>query len=255
MCPLQQGCDSRWLHPRIYNWPDYESGLPNHIHLSYWTSGRASDVTDAILKQFEAIRRKSPILNVFLQASLRIDAGTKTITGTGVKRVDQSDRRTGFIDRKYNIIVVAAGFGLERKDPSYDSALTGGARTSLSRSSLLVVRAPLSCRVTEMALLSICVASRSNGFVKDTIIKELFGPALEQSEDELRAWRAMAGLSPDAPGTLPRPDPDDDGASSRSLGSADLARHGGLSPPLLAHKAGNRVDPHGADASGELVPQ
>jgi len=25
LCPLQQGSDSRWLHPNIYEWPDFGS--------------------------------------------------------------------------------------------------------------------------------------------------------------------------------------------------------------------------------------
>src|ERR1700742_1387569 len=45
LLPLQQGSDSRWLHPHIYDWPvegseSFSAALP----VLNWTAARASDV-------------------------------------------------------------------------------------------------------------------------------------------------------------------------------------------------------------------
>src|SRR6185437_3120453 len=45
LCPLQQGSDTRWLHPRIYAWPDRGSRAPAaSLPILNWSEGRASDI-------------------------------------------------------------------------------------------------------------------------------------------------------------------------------------------------------------------
>jgi FAD dependent oxidoreductase len=53
LLPLQHGSDTRWLHPRIYNWPadDSESAVAD-LPLLNWTAARASDVAAQILLEW-----------------------------------------------------------------------------------------------------------------------------------------------------------------------------------------------------------
>src|SRR6266404_8685966 len=58
LCHLQHGCDTRWLHPHIYDWPvagsdDPYAGLP----LLNWKEGTAATVTEQIMSEFEEIAK------------------------------------------------------------------------------------------------------------------------------------------------------------------------------------------------------
>src|SRR5262249_39707962 len=57
-CPLQQGCDTRWLHPHVYEWPAAGTlrpvaGLP----IMNWREGRASDVAHHLLEEWRRRRK------------------------------------------------------------------------------------------------------------------------------------------------------------------------------------------------------
>src|SRR5258708_3760084 len=56
LLPLQHGSDTRWLHPRIYNWPadDSESAVAD-LPLLNWTAARASDVAAQILLEWSEL--------------------------------------------------------------------------------------------------------------------------------------------------------------------------------------------------------
>lgn len=56
LLPLQHGCDSRWLHPHIYDWPKpgseaYSAALP----VLNWTAGRASDVVVQVMDAWREV--------------------------------------------------------------------------------------------------------------------------------------------------------------------------------------------------------
>jgi hypothetical protein len=53
LMPLQQGSDSRWLHPHIYDWPreGSESGVAM-LPVLNWTAARASDVVVQVLTEW-----------------------------------------------------------------------------------------------------------------------------------------------------------------------------------------------------------
>lgn len=54
LLPLQQGSDSRWLHPRIYDWPDEGSEASvAMLRVLNWSAARASDVVVQILTQWK----------------------------------------------------------------------------------------------------------------------------------------------------------------------------------------------------------
>jgi hypothetical protein len=56
LLPMQQGSDSRWLHPRIYDWPGEGAGTSNaRLPVLDWRAPRASDVVVQILAAWDAI--------------------------------------------------------------------------------------------------------------------------------------------------------------------------------------------------------
>ncbi|MEF3132215.1 FAD-dependent oxidoreductase [Rhizobium sp. 268] len=56
LLPLQQGSDTRWLHPHIYNWPAEGSEISAaNLPLLNWTAARASDVVVQVLGQWRSL--------------------------------------------------------------------------------------------------------------------------------------------------------------------------------------------------------
>jgi hypothetical protein len=125
LCPFQLGCDTRWLHPRLYEWPQQGSRAPSsQLPIFNWQAGRASDVAHSILRWFE--RGKAALqgdpLEIYLSVEhLVIDAKTRNIEWIGRNSV-----RTNFSSkvegqrRQFDVIVLATGFGVE--DLAGDSA-------------------------------------------------------------------------------------------------------------------------------------
>ncbi|MFB9122519.1 FAD-dependent monooxygenase [Paraburkholderia dipogonis] len=59
LLPLQQGSDSRWLHPHIYDWPKVGSlSGAALLPVLNWTAARASDVVVQILGEWKATYRE-----------------------------------------------------------------------------------------------------------------------------------------------------------------------------------------------------
>ena len=56
LLPLQQGSDTRWLHPNIYDWPD-EGSEANvaMLPIMNWTAARASDVVVQVLADWRRV--------------------------------------------------------------------------------------------------------------------------------------------------------------------------------------------------------
>jgi hypothetical protein len=56
LCPLQEGSDTRWVHPRIYDWPNEGSTSPAAaLPILNWNAGRASDVVVEVLDEWKKI--------------------------------------------------------------------------------------------------------------------------------------------------------------------------------------------------------
>jgi len=56
LLPLQQGSDSRWLHPQIYEWPGEGSeASAAMLPVLNWTAGRASDVVVQVLSEWQRV--------------------------------------------------------------------------------------------------------------------------------------------------------------------------------------------------------
>lgn len=129
LCPLQQGADNRWLHPRIYEWPAPGSRSPSaSLPVLDWSEGRASDVARKILSEFgefsKAFGASEERLNIFLGLRhFRINATKNEIDWIANK----AERNGAFFHTgetqgdslKFDTIVLAVGFGLETQSPDY----------------------------------------------------------------------------------------------------------------------------------------
>jgi len=122
LCPLQQGSDTRWLHPRIYDWPALGSRAPNaRLPVLNWSEGRASDVAKTILELFGVYCKEyasTATLRVYLGLRyLQINSAVLEIQWIGNNASSEGaflrfGGWEGAIE-KFDIIILAVGFGLE----------------------------------------------------------------------------------------------------------------------------------------------
>jgi hypothetical protein len=118
LCPLQQGSDARWVHPRIYEWPNKGSNLPTAaLPLLNWNAGRASDVVVEILKEWESLKRALPkeqkIDEYVSVRHLRVSSKME-IEWVGQKLGLQSDSATSGTKEPFDSVILAVGFGMEK---------------------------------------------------------------------------------------------------------------------------------------------
>lgn len=200
LCPLQQGSDTRWLHPHIYEWPEYGSRAPSaSLPVLNWKEGRASDVAREVLRGFTAYceRYSRDSLRVYLGLKhLQVTSTTNNIewigsraAGYGPFHVTEAEGA----NESFDIIILASGFGLEDESfkeitPSYwrneqfgQPILTGSKRPYLVSG------------FGDGALIDICRLA-IEGFRQDTILYELFGDELEEVERRLRANRSALSI-------------------------------------------------------------
>ncbi|MBV7522577.1 FAD-dependent oxidoreductase [Ensifer sp. ENS12] len=134
LLPLQQGSDTRWLHPHIYNWPAEGSEISAaNLPLLNWTAARASDVVVQVLSSWRSLIEKieksgserKPKISLFCNTRhLQIHESSArkklTIEWIGEERDPKSGNigaevakgsmgRTGDFD----VVIMATGFGLE----------------------------------------------------------------------------------------------------------------------------------------------
>jgi hypothetical protein len=127
LLPLQQGSDTRWLHPHIYDWPrEGSNASAAMLPVLNWTAARASDVVVQVLTNWEAIvkhHHEQQTIHVFCNARhLQISRlnGKGRLEWVGEKR----DPATGTAllsgqtpvgsAEVFNVIILAVGFGLEK---------------------------------------------------------------------------------------------------------------------------------------------
>lgn len=200
LCPLQQGSDTRWLHPLLYSWPELGSRRPSAgLPVLDWKAGRASDIASQILNKFgdrcmkcADFKREEP--TVFLGLGhLRIDASLREIEWIGnsavrdgrhFRAVDSTGQR-----RKFGTVVIATGFGLEA-DQRVEGAIASG---SYWRNDTLGQPLLSGTRLTfvvsghgDGGLVDLCRLTIER-FRQDTILSEIFGDDLELVEKEFRA--------------------------------------------------------------------
>lgn len=199
LCPLQQGSDTRWLHPRIYDWPRPGSRAPGaSLPLLNWSEGRASDVARTILNGFGALCDALDPGNVRLRVVLGLGHFRITPRSNTVEWAGSVARRSGafFSAGKseghvgdFEVIVLAAGFGLEASHDSYTNVSYW--RNEQLGQPLLDgnVRNYVVSGYGDGALTDLCRLTIER-YRQDTILYELFGMDLEAFETNLwRSWQ------------------------------------------------------------------
>lgn len=195
ICPLQQGSDTRWVHPHIYRWPEHGSRAPDAgLPVLNWTEGRASDVSREVLEGFGsyADHYGENRLELYLGLNhLRVEATTRTIEWMG-----RRGKRFGAYvrsgephgdRRRFDVIVLATGFGLEEGVEQADGTSSYWRNDRLSQPQLSGGRVTyLLSGFGDGALVDLCRLTIER-FRQDTILYELFGTDLEKLEDGLRA--------------------------------------------------------------------
>lgn len=141
LLPLQQGSDSRWLHPHIYDWPATGSLCGAALlPVLNWTAARASDVVVQILSEWKEVYDEW-LTNSQRKLSLYANARHLQVHETGPDsdklRIEwvgeQRDPRDGIASHsansstatsiqslttgsseKFDLVILAVGFGTER---------------------------------------------------------------------------------------------------------------------------------------------
>jgi hypothetical protein len=132
LMPLQQGSDTRWLHPHIYDWPDEGSETDvAMLPLLNWTAARASDVAVQVLQSWKRIARRHTAIQLYcntrhLQVSQsKVEPMQARVEWVGDKRNAADGTSLGedgaAIGRAecFDLVVLAVGFGIEDGQPSY----------------------------------------------------------------------------------------------------------------------------------------
>lgn len=109
---MQSGNDTRWIHPKIYDWPDKDAELPTaDLPIFRWRMDRAGAVAEQLLKQFESI----------------IDQATKN-GGSLEKKYNAHDIKlhetlnastlsvcpSNSVPDLHDVAIIATGFGVEK---------------------------------------------------------------------------------------------------------------------------------------------
>jgi hypothetical protein len=194
LCSLQQGCDTRWLHPRVYHWPEPGSRAPSaSLPVLNWWEGRASDVADQILRGFERYIRHAQgttqRLSVFLGVDyLSINPSSREMQWTGrAGNFDgpfvRADRATGQA-QVFDRIVLAVGFGVEQQ-------AEGSATPRYWHNDQLAhprldgsVRSYVVSGYGDGAVVDLCRLTIER-FRQDRILYDVFGSDLEHAEARL----------------------------------------------------------------------
>lgn len=133
LLPLQQGSDTRWLHPHIYDWPASGSeASAAMLPVLNWTAARSSDVVVQVLSEWKQVVLNKPNkLRLFCNARHVQIAGCKDhaekarLEWVGEKRTPEdgtileAGEQTAGAAETFDIIVLAVGFGVEKAKASY----------------------------------------------------------------------------------------------------------------------------------------
>jgi hypothetical protein len=192
LCPLQQGCDIRWLHPHIYDWPDPGSnrrvaGLP----LMNWEEGRASDVAYNLINEWSRRVSRAKVSGTNVKQTLSI---THLILDRNhkIEWVGTTDGQPDGNCKEFDIIVLAVGFGEEASANKKYKAISywrnedfGQQRLSVDQKQSILISGTGDGGLIDL------LRVRLGQFRQDTIIDELFPkqnnkviPILQQLKNE-----------------------------------------------------------------------
>jgi hypothetical protein len=117
LCPLQLGSDTRWVHPHIYGWPDDDSNSPAAaLPLLNWNAGRASDVAAQVLQAWDKLLSSvQKRIDIFLNVKHLRLYETLHVEWVGEKSSINKPVLPSGDKEKFDSVVLAVGFGLERE--------------------------------------------------------------------------------------------------------------------------------------------
>jgi hypothetical protein len=131
LLPLQQGSDTRWLHPHIYDWPTEGSeAAAAMLPVLNWTAARSSDVVVQVLGEWAKIAEKKSNLRLFCNARhLQVTRSVENQQQARIEWVGEmrdpidggihSDGAARGLSSNYDAVILSVGFGLEAGDSSY----------------------------------------------------------------------------------------------------------------------------------------
>jgi hypothetical protein len=193
LCPLQKGSDIRWVHPRIYEWPDEESELPTAaLPILNWNAGRASDVVMEILNGWRDIVNRSIASNREIEEYTNVKhlrvTETLDIEWVGEKLGPQTTN-TGY-RKKFSAVILAVGFGMDSATvPYWRNEQLGQPEMALGRRVYLVSGHGDGGLVDLFRI-------RIAGFRQDRILADLFSmaPQLKSRLGELKEKLRLGSL-------------------------------------------------------------
>ncbi len=184
-CHLQDGCDTRHIHPHNYDWPipgwDYPyADLP----ILSWKAGTAAEVTEQIVRQFKIMSgpRKNPKCKCFYRATTRLAPNNVILWDNSENEDDPCGRED------FDIIILAVGFGIEHHVP--DGFVSSYWRNDDLNQSLPGItsekRQFLFISGTGDGALIDLIRSCVSGFNQASIYDQLFGNNEQKLHDALR---------------------------------------------------------------------
>lgn len=184
LLPLQQGSDSRWLHPRIYDWPrEGSQASVAMLPVLNWTAARASDVVVQVLSEWKKTLCGSdtdPTLYCntrHLQIHECGDGtprvklewiGEKRTAIDGTTKQDSSQSNVGRSDI-FDLVILAIGFGVER-----DGALSYWRNETMGQPSLDQPRRTFLVSGQGDGAMIDVLRLRISQYRQDRILEELF---------------------------------------------------------------------------------
>jgi hypothetical protein len=128
LLPLQQGSDTRWLHPHIYDWPEGDSdAAAAMLPILNWTAARASDVVVQVMTSWQDIVKRSECkLALYCNARhLQVSAHPETPERAQIEWVGElrdpadgaaspSEPHARGQSEAFDLVVLSVGFGLEK---------------------------------------------------------------------------------------------------------------------------------------------
>ena len=213
LLPLQQGSDSRWLHPQIYDWPaDWSESTAAMLPILNWTAARASDVVVQVLAEWrqiaaDALRgKKKETLRLYCNTRhLQVDVCSGNPNMAQVEWVgDQRRPSDGHNVRNeeptgqsepFHLVVMAVGFGLEKED-----ALSYWRNETLGQPSLSHSRATYLVSGQGDGAMIDLLRLRISQYRQDRILDELFQGkeqllnGLRRVHNDVQAGRGVGNL-------------------------------------------------------------
>ncbi len=195
LCHLQSGCETRWLHPRIYEWPAMDSDLADaRLPLLTWSASSAGDVARTVVQNFEKLCTEEfqERCILYMRAHARIQDGKVVWNNAEQPSIHYANWLGRCGDQPFDTIILATGFGIEQSLSEnsfpYWRNDSNGQPSPVSRSerkSLVLISGTGDGGLTDLIRLTL------QNVKQDRLIQELFGgkTRLIRSLDSIRASR------------------------------------------------------------------